>query len=170
MTALPLATLGVLLDRALERLSGEACVEWAISLLLEGRDGRFLRRLAGMTPPFNHFEMADLRDRALAEQGLGAAPPPENVAHAYVAARLESVLSSGPDAIGAVLDEAANLYHALDLDSGLQDLAFLAFARDDFRTGERVSFHWQAATPETLDGIVREKAIEFVLLHRDAIG
>ena len=52
------STTQILAKRALRRLCGEDCVEWAVGMLERGYDSRTLRIPAGTTPPFNHFELA----------------------------------------------------------------------------------------------------------------
>jgi hypothetical protein len=64
-------TAHILADKALDQPCGQTCVDWAISMLEEGRDGHYLTRLVGMFPPYNHFELTELRDLTLREQGFG---------------------------------------------------------------------------------------------------
>jgi hypothetical protein len=49
--------------KALNRSCGEECVTWAIGQIESGKTERHVLMLAGMCPPFHHFEMAALRDR-----------------------------------------------------------------------------------------------------------
>jgi hypothetical protein len=56
--------------RALEFTLGRECVDWAASLVGGGHDGRSLRILAGLTPPFNAFEVAKRRDAELTKLGF----------------------------------------------------------------------------------------------------
>ena len=67
-----------------EAADGEECVDWAASMLEQGYDSTSLRILAGLSPPLNHFEVAELRDRVLSE----IRPPEleiEDSINAYVA-------------------------------------------------------------------------------------
>jgi hypothetical protein len=68
------ATTRLLASKALRRPCGQECVDWAVSMLEQGFDGRYLGILAGLTPPFNPFDLADLRDRALKELGISDTP------------------------------------------------------------------------------------------------
>lgn len=52
-------TVEILARRRLDRECGQECVDWAIGMLEHGYgyDSKSLRALAGLTPPFHHFEM-----------------------------------------------------------------------------------------------------------------
>jgi hypothetical protein len=57
------STTRLLALKALNRSCGEECVTWAIGQIERGKTERHVLMLAGMCPPFHHFEMAALRDR-----------------------------------------------------------------------------------------------------------
>src|SRR5262245_9133475 len=70
-----ISTAHILADKALQESCGQNCVDWAITMLEQGHDGHNLMMLAGMLPPYNHFEIAALRDRALHELRIGDLDP-----------------------------------------------------------------------------------------------
>jgi len=65
-------TAHMLAERFQQTTCGRQCVDWAIGLLEQGRDGHCLTMLAGMTPSFHHFEVAQMRNRVLLELGTDA--------------------------------------------------------------------------------------------------
>src|SRR5262245_27144451 len=87
-----ITTAHMLADKALEELCGRNCVDWAIAMLEEGRDGHHLTMLAGMLPPYNHFEIAALRDRTLEELGI-ADLDPDMAVRTFAAERLRLALA-----------------------------------------------------------------------------
>ena len=48
-----------LAEKSLQVTCGQQCVDWAIGMLATRENRHFLLRLAGMLPPFNHFELAE---------------------------------------------------------------------------------------------------------------
>jgi hypothetical protein len=73
LVALP--TSRILLNKVLNRDCGQECVDWAVAMLERRMGGEFTARLAGMLPPHNHFQLAELRDRALEEIGAPHVQP-----------------------------------------------------------------------------------------------
>jgi len=63
-------TYDILLDRAVRGTDCKRCVDWAIGLLLQGKDSDYVCRLAGQVAPFDSFTVSELRDRALHELGF----------------------------------------------------------------------------------------------------
>jgi hypothetical protein len=154
-----ITTAFILADKALERACGQACVDWAIAMLEEGRDGHYLSRLAGMLPPYNHFELAALRDLALGEQGIPALGPSEAV-RTFAAERLRLALSGEADLMDSVAEVQA-LCVAHDYMTELYDFYLLYWAyRDLSDVGHQ--WYWPEATPENIQGIIRSHAERFV--------
>ncbi|MBX3413247.1 MAG: hypothetical protein KF708_11205 [Pirellulales bacterium] len=149
----------ILADKALNQPCGQMCVDWAISMLETGRDGQFLTRLAGMQPPFNHFELADLRDRVLQEQGIRELNGPMAV-HAFAAERLRLALAGDIELIAAV-ETIKELCIALDYIKELYDFYLLFWAYEDLRNSD-VQYYWPDATRENIDEIIRQRAAQFL--------
>ncbi len=152
-------TARILADRALQSLSSEACVDWAVGLLLGGHDGEAVAMLAGMSPPFNAFETADLCDRALAEVGAPDLAEDEAV-HIFAAERLRAALSGDAD-MGETLGVVRDFCVAHDYDRALYDFYLLCFAREDL-VDEQFSAHWPSATRASIDALIRQRAAAFV--------
>ncbi len=155
------STARILVDRALNCTCGQECVDWATAMLAGGASGTALATLAGMIPPFNHFELADLRDRALRELGIAELDKP-TAAHLYAAECLRAGLDGHTDLVKS-FRIVADLCVALNYDRDLNDFYLLHHAHNDLKDAT-FSFHWYAATRENIMSIMTERARAF--LHR----
>ena len=151
-------TAQILADKALNQPCGTTCVDWAISMLEEGRDGDYLTRLAGMLPPYNHFELADLRDRTLREQGIPDLDRSAAV-HAFAAERLRLALAGDVELITA-LEAVKDLCIAQDYVKELYDFYLLYWAYRDL-CGSDVQWYWHGATRANIDSLIRQRARAF---------
>ncbi len=115
--------------------------------------------LASLDPPFDLFEVAELRDRALREVN---APDLQKRDAAYVYAR-ERLLSllAGQDGLGDVLGVLKDLYIERDMDRDLLDFYLLYHAYDGLVSfGDQ--YHWEGATRDNIESIVLDRARAFV--------
>ena len=67
---LPKSTAEILALKVLGETTNETWVNWAVEMLLAGFDGEYLVELAGISPPYNGWEMDTLIAKVLAEQGI----------------------------------------------------------------------------------------------------
>jgi hypothetical protein len=157
--AQPVTTVEILMRKMLEKECGQECVTWAIGMLEQGYETRSLLILAGLTPPLNHFEIAQLRDRVLAEIN-----PPElkidDPVNAYVSEiAFEALYDTG--ALREVFARVAQLAIELGYPSDLQPFYNLHFAADDLRHSY-VQWYWQGADRENIDLLMLQEAQRFV--------
>ncbi|MGD9632409.1 MAG: hypothetical protein AB7G28_02145 [Pirellulales bacterium] len=149
----------ILAERALEQSCGQQCVDWAVGLIEEGHAEDFVLRLAGMLPPYNHFEIKDLRDKALAELRIDALPSDEAVTK-YVVEILQLALSGG-----ANLVESLALVKELCIANGYQknimDFYLLFFAYEDLQSYD-TQWYWDGAEGQNIQSIIRDRATAFL--------
>lgn len=152
-------TAKLLYEKATEKACGDSCVEWAIARLIEGHDGENLRRLAAMLPPHNHFELAALRDRALAELHI----PPRDSEEAIVDFAREIIsrvaIGQTDELIGA--ETIANLCVEAGYARKLMDFYLLHNAAIDLDYND-VQWYWEGASRENIRGLIRDRAIAHV--------
>jgi hypothetical protein len=153
------SALCLLARKALGRPCGKECVDWAVSMLEQGRDGHSLAILAGMAPPFNHFELARLRDVALQEVDVPVLGKKEAVL-AYAAELLRTALASQAD-LGKCLSVVANLSIEMDYPRELYDFYLLHFAYEDLQESEN-QWHWEGGTRENIVSIIRRHIEDFL--------
>ncbi len=162
----PVTTNRILAEKALQKTCAQQCVDWAINLLEPGHDGYYVAMLAGQVPPFNHFELADLRDRALHELGIKEVVPSIAV-HRYAVECLRAALAGDVDRVEA-LAIVKDLCVAIDYPKDLNEFYLLCFAYEDLLERE-VQWYWPGATRENVLSIVRDTAEAFVQdAQRDA--
>lgn len=159
MTMKAPTTARILAEKALALTCGEGCVDWAVSMLVAGREGHHLAMLAGMVRPFNHFEIAAMRDRALAELGLDD-PPPGLAVLTFATELLRAAISDDIELRLAVREVGA-LCVADDHRQDLYEFYLLDRAIEDWDAGEH-SHYWDGATPENIMTIVRARVGEFL--------
>jgi hypothetical protein len=149
----------ILAEKALQKTCGQQCVDWALGMLESGHDGSYLQRLAAMSPPHNHFEIAALRDRALEEQGI-AAVTHRDALTLYARELLRNALADRETIENAVA-EVACLCWTNDYIKELFDFYLLHFAYEDLRD-EEIQWYWDGATRANVQSLMRERAERFV--------
>jgi hypothetical protein len=150
----------LLYEKATEKSCGDSCVEWAVEKLIEGRDGVNLCRLAAMLPPHNHFEVAELRDRALAE--LDVRPLDRDKAILSYANEIISQIASGDADEFVAAAMLANLYlEAFYNVRELRDFYFLYNAALDLDYDE-IQWYWNGATRQNIRQLIRDRASDAI--------
>jgi hypothetical protein len=151
-------TAHVLADKALKRICGQQCVDWAITMLEEGRDGHYLTMLAGQLPLFNPFVMEDLRDRALVELGIPDMDASRAV-RTFAVERFRQALRGEADLV-ETLALVSDLCIKQDYSPVLYDFYLLKNAYDDLPQG--FQYYWPDATAENIVSLIRQRAQQFV--------
>ena len=152
-------TTRILADKVLQKTCGQECVDWAIRMLDEGHDGECLSRRWGMLPPFNHFEVASLRDHALAELGIPDFTP--SVALSRCAKELLRAGLTGEIRLTDALATVKDLCIANDYQCDLFDFYQLFFAYSDLQEDE-FTYHWPGAARDNILEIIRQRVEAFV--------
>ena len=153
------STIEILARRKLDRSCGQECVDWAIGMLERGFESRSLLMLAGVTPPLNHFEIRDLRDRALEEMGLPEHHIEDPVT-AHVVAMVSAALSD-VSALREVFATVARLATETGYPNDLMPFYLLHFADEDLRYQD-MQWYWPEANRTNIGRIMREEAEHFV--------
>ena len=157
---LTITTARILADKALQNTCGKECVDWAVSILEQGHNGQCLSILAGISPPFNHFELADYRDRALRELGIADVGDPNAAVSTLAAEHLRYALVGGEDLI-STLRTIKGLCIANYYQKDIYDFYTLFFAYDDLQHSDE-QWYWQGATRQNIISIIRRRAEEFL--------
>jgi hypothetical protein len=127
-------------------------------MITAGFDTPKLRKLAGSEKPYNHFEIAALRDVALDE--LGQQPVSRDVAvRRYARERLQAALDDTA-VLPTEFEVVAHLFMQTDL-RDLYDFYLLHFAHEDLKTLE-VQWYWPDADRTNILEIMKLQAQAFV--------
>ena len=152
----------ILAEKLLQDSCGQNCVDWAIGMLGQGRDTHHVLRLAGMIPPHNHFEIAELRDKALRELEIPDISVTEAITK-FTVELLQAALCGETDMVAA-LAEVKELCIANDYQGDIMEFYHLYFALTDLQYSD-VQWYWPGATAENISAIIRERATAFVESH-----
>ena len=126
--------------------------------------------LSSFTPPFNHFELADYRDRALAE--LGIADIDDSRAVTLYAAEILRPVTAGDLDFAFALRAVKDLCVAANDDKNLYDFYLLFHAHSDLLESE-LQWYWQGADRGNIESIIRQRIAEFlssVEVHNPAVN
>jgi hypothetical protein len=128
-SSLPKSTAKVLAYKALDRDFDNTWTDWAIDLLVDGFETEHLVILAGMSEPFDYFEMQSLTTKTLNELGLDYSNKIKSV-YGYIAYLINLCFNNQITPI-TVLAEARDLYLELHYEQSLQRFYFLYYAKTD---------------------------------------
>jgi hypothetical protein len=146
--------------RALERSCAQECVECAIGLLESGISTRNIDVLAGMTPPFNPFAMAALRDRVL--EDLKAPDLPRELAVITYARELAADAFASVSSPFLSLQELSHLCSDVGYMKELYKCYLLANACEDLLV-RGIQWYWDDVTLENIETVVREELARLAL-------
>ena len=153
--------------RVIQATCGQECIDWAISLLEAGHDSHYLRLLIGMSPPFNHFEVANYRDGLLDALGVNSIDPETCVSN-YCAELMQSVLNKERDVFETVKEIAG-----LCLQCGYQHDIFCFYslwcAYEDLQVSE-MQWYWEEATLENIESIILAEMNRYVESRNNGSG
>lgn len=129
MHQLPNSTIRVLAYKALDRDFDRTWPDWAVEMLINGYDTEHLVILAGMSEPFDYFEMQTLTTKALNELNLDFSNKLQSVWN-YVNYLIQMCFDGKLESV-KVLTELRDLYLELDYEKSLQEFYFLYYAKTD---------------------------------------
>ena len=154
MTEPVLSTYKILKEKACNADIDESWVDWAIEMMEAGFEIDSLYQLAGISKPFNQFELQDLTNEVLEDLKLSYSDKEKtirNYAYFIIKSNIENASK-----YYEVLKEFRDIYYEFDMDSEYQDFALLFWAKDDLINGE-VQWYWDGADRANIDRIIKEQ-------------
>lgn len=149
-----ISTALIVLEAVREKLCGQNLVDWAIKMWSTGSENRHLQAIAASMPPYDHFELADLRAKAFRD--LGIQVPSLDTAVGLYAVERFSVASWGSDAaLTAVVAELHDLCIELDYHEALYGFYMLHCAHEDIRDRMQYSLHLSEANSSNILSLMR---------------
>ena len=146
------STYEILKTRALNEDVDRRWIDWAQEMMEAGFESDDLYILAGITPPYNQFELLELTNSVLQDLGLVFIDS-KKVIKNYTYSIIKTALVK-PGAHFSVLEELNRIYYALDRDRNYQDFSMLYYAKDDLNTSPD-QWYWKSATRENIDDIIK---------------
>ena len=155
-----LSTYKILKEKAFNSNINESWIDWAIEMMEAGYEVESLYELAGITRPYNQFELQVLTRQVLKDLQLDYSDKRKtlkNYVHFLIVSNLDKL-----ENYYKVLREFRDIYYELDMDNEYQDLALLYWAKDDLLSAD-YQHYWEGANRENIDTIIKE---QFELLKK----
>lgn len=154
-----LSTYRVLMKKAFNKDIDESWVEWALEMMEAGYESDNLYILAGITKPYNQFELQELTDKVLADLNLETSDKSLTI-RIYVYYILSKTINE-PSKYLETLKEVKDICIGLDMDKEYMDFYLLYFAKDDLNELEN-QWYWDGADRNNIDKIIKEKFQEYI--------
>lgn len=136
----------------------EKWVEWAVAMLMAGNESESILELAGITKPFNQFEMDELTDRVFSENKIDLSNE-SLIQKNFAVASVREVLSGTRD-MDDTLQEFKSLSDYFNEDEFI-DFYCLWWAKDDLKYSNSQQY-WEGATSENIDEICLNYFKEYI--------
>jgi len=149
-----LSTYRILKEKACNADINESWAEWAIEMMQVGYEAISLYQLAGISKPFNQFELQDLTKEVLEDLKLDYSDKRKTTKN-YVYYLINSNINK-PDNYFEVLKELTEIYYELDMDREFQNFSLLYWAKDDL-IYENYQHYWEGANRSNIDKIIKEQ-------------
>ncbi len=154
MTRQILTTYKILKEKACNADIDESWAEWAIEMMQEGHEIDSLYQLAGISKPYNQFELQELTSKVLNDLKLDYSDKKKTLKdYVYY---LVSANFDKPNNYFEILKEFRDIYYELDMDSEFQNLALLYWAKDDLFYEDN-QHYWDGANRANIDTIIRQE-------------
>jgi hypothetical protein len=127
--------------------------DWAAEMMVRGYETEHLIELAGISEPFNQFELKELTDKVFEELRLDYKNQ-EKIVIDYATYCLKIGIKQKRPII-SILEELKNLCIELDYETGLYDFYSLYFAKDDLNHSD-IQYYWDDADRNNIDAICME--------------
>ncbi len=154
-----ISTYRVLMKKSFNEDIDESWVEWALEMMEAGCESDNLYILAGITKPYNQFELQDLTDKVLADLNLETSDKFLTIRN-YVYYILSTTINE-PSKYLETLKEIKDICIGLDMEKEYMDFYLLYFAKDDLNESEN-QWYWDGADRNNIDEIIKEKIQNYI--------
>ena len=154
-----LSTYRILMKKALDQSIDESWVDWALEMMEAGYESMNLYMLAGVTRPYNQFELREWTDNVLADFGLSVADSALTIRN-YVYYLISATIDE-PGKYLSALREISDICIDLNMDPEYLDFYLLYFAKKDL-TDSLNQWHWKGADRDNINMIIRDKFRQYL--------
>lgn len=151
---LPFSIYSMLANKVLGRSIDDNWQDWAIEMMEAGFESDHLFMLAGMSKPFNQFEMQDLTDKVLADFGLRY-DDGKTVLGNYASFLIQSSLGDESKYL-KTLRELHSVYLHTQPATDYLKFYLLYLAKEDLEQQE-VQWYWPNADRSNINAVIREE-------------
>lgn len=149
-----LSTYKILKEKACNADIGKNWSDWAIEMMEVGFEVDSLYELAGISRPFNQFELQVLTNKVLEDLNLDYSDKEKTIKN-YAYFIIKSNVGNASKYYD-VLKEFRDIYYELDMDNEYKAFALLYWAKDDLLSQE-VQWYWDGANRTNIDRIIKEQ-------------
>jgi hypothetical protein len=150
--AIPVSsTYGILKNKVLNCDIDKTWAHWALEMMQAGFESSNLYILAGISEPYNQFELHALTTNVLNDLNLDFSDK-QQVLRNYAYSIINQSINK-PDCYVRALQELKSLCCSLNMDKEYMDFYLLYFAKDDLSESE-VQWYWEGANRGNIDSII----------------
>lgn len=153
------STYRVLMKKSINADIDESWVEWACEMIEAGYESDYLYILAGITKPYNQFELQELTDKVFTDLNLETSDKFLTIRN-YVYYILSKSINK-PSMYLETLKEVRDFCIELDMRKEYMDFYLLYFAKSDLIESEN-QWYWDGADRNNIDKIIKEKFKEYI--------
>lgn len=154
-----ISTYRILMKKTFNEDIDESWGEWALEMMEAGYDSDNLYILAGITKPYNQFELQELTDKVIADLNLEISDKSLTIRN-YIYYILSTTINE-PSKYLFTLREVKDICIGLDMEKEYMDFYLLYFAKDDLNDSEN-QWYWDGADRNNIDEIIKEKFKEYI--------
>ncbi|QQS37377.1 MAG: hypothetical protein IPM56_05320 [Ignavibacteriales bacterium] len=159
MTPKVLSTYRILYKKAFNEDIDESWIDWAVEMMLAGYESDSLYILAGISKPYNQFELQELTHKVLSELNLEYKDKHLTIRnYAYY---IISNTVAKPENYLATLKELKDICLGLDYDQEYMNFYLLYFAKEDLNESEN-QWYWDDANRSNIDTIIKEQFLNYI--------
>jgi len=159
MTKQVSSTFRIVKDKVLDKDINESWVDWAIEMIEAGYEILNLYELAGITRPYNQFELRYLTEKIFGD--LNISYKDKEAAIRNYACFIISNSIGNPSNYLSTLLELKGIYLELDWQKEYSDFYLLYFAKYDL-TNYEDQFYWIGADKKNIDDIIKKRFQNFL--------
>tara|TARA_R110000796_G_scaffold252557_1_gene387734 strand:+ start:128249 stop:128743 length:495 start_codon:yes stop_codon:yes gene_type:complete len=127
---------------------------WAVDMMMAGFDTEHIVELAGISKPYNQFELGALTDRVFNELRIDFSDQ-QSLVIKYTTFLAKEVLMGRRDLLNS-LRSLNQLFNKTEFDQIIQDFYLLYFAKEDLISSE-IQWYWEGANRDNIDTICMEQ-------------
>lgn len=154
-----ISTYRILMKKSFNEDIDESWVEWALEMMEAGYESDNLYILAGITKPYNQFELQELTDKVLTDLNLDTKDK-YLIIRNYVYYILSTTINE-PSKYLPTLREVKDICVGLDMESEYMDFYLLYFAKNDLNQSEN-QWYWDGADRNNIDKIIKVRFQEYI--------
>lgn len=154
-----LSTHKILKTKAFNADIDESWIQWAVQMMQAGFEADSLYELAGISKPFNQFELQELTTKVLKDLELDYSDK-KKILRNYTYFLIKSCMDI-PDKYDETLKELRDSYYENDTDTTLQNMALLYWAKEELQYDEH-QYYWEGADRTNIDRIIYDQFTKYI--------